>query len=276
MDDLQAANEKLKEERRRRGLPETGQRIRTISTEIQKIVGDVNKCWKHKDQDKPCPICEEEDKEATKRLMAKVQRQEEERRLEEDRRRQDLFDHPEKAMQGAGVGLRFLGRSFDNFESGGKYVAIARECAETPHDLVLWGISGSGKTHLAVSILREIVRRGGKALYVSVPELMLEIRDSFNPDGHYLRSSEAGIIDKYASVPVLILDDLGAEKTTDYSITTLYLIIDRRYREAMPTIITTNLSPGQIEKELGARIASRLAGMRIGEIKLPDYRKKRA
>jgi DNA replication protein DnaC len=73
----------------------------------------------------------------------------------------------------------------------------------------------------------------------------------------------------------LCLDDLGAEKTTEYAITTLYLIIDRRIRNEMQTIITTNLSLDEIEATLGARIASRLAEMKIIKINMPDYRKKR-
>ncbi len=270
MDDLLVANDRLKEIRRQQGLPETGQPTRMIST--TELAGDFDKCWKHRDQDRPCPICAEEEKEQVLFFQERAKIKEEERLQEEERKRQDLSDHPEAAMTKAGVGRRFLDRSFETFQGGQKYATMARECAENPHDLVMWGTPGSGKTHLAVSILREVVRRGGSALFVTVPELLLEIRNSFSRSEG---TAEDEIISRYCAVPLLILDDLGAEKTTEYSITTLYLIIDRRYREEMPTVVTTNLSPPQIEHELGARIASRLAGMRIGEIKLPDFRKRR-
>jgi DNA replication protein DnaC len=74
---------------------------------------------------------------------------------------------------------------------------------------------------------------------------------------------------------LLVLDDLGAEKTTEFAITTLYIIIDRRIRDAKRTIITTNLSLKEIEDKLDARIASRLSGMQNVKISMPDYRKKR-
>jgi len=73
----------------------------------------------------------------------------------------------------------------------------------------------------------------------------------------------------------LIIDDLGAEKSTEFSITTLYIILDRRIRELKTTIITTNLSMSQIEEHLGARIASRLSEMKNIKINMPDHRKRR-
>ena len=68
---------------------------------------------------------------------------------------------------------------------------------------------------------------------------------------------------------------MGAEKTTDWSITTLYIILDRRYRNNKPTLITTNLNLKEIENNLGSRIASRLSESLIVPINMLDFRKKR-
>jgi DNA replication protein DnaC len=77
--------------------------------------------------------------------------------------------------------------------------------------------------------------------------------------------------------PFLVLDDLGAEKDSEHALTTLYLIIDRRNRDELPTVVTTNYTPDEIESRLGARIASRLADMKtISLMKICDYRKRRA
>lgn len=108
-------------------------------------------------------------------------------------------------------------------------------------------------------------------LFVTVPELLLEIRKSFGKEDQ----DESKIVDKYSNVSLLILDDLGAEKCSEWAEATLYIIIDRRNRDEMMTIVTSNLSLPEIEQHLGARIASRLSDMKVINIKMPDYRKKR-
>ena len=129
---------------------------------------------------------------------------------------------------------------------------------------------GVGKTHLAAVIVREgifnlsprKIRQNSQweelmPYFVAVPELLLELRDSFNSD----QITERSIIDKYSRVPLLVLDDLGAEKSSDWTVQTVYTIIDRRYREDLPTIITSNLTLDQVAAQLDDRIASRIAGM---------------
>lgn len=136
-------------------------------------------------------------------------------------------------------------------------------------DIFLNGNTGTGKTHIAIGIYRE---SKVEAQFITAPELLLEIRSSFK-EGSVL--DEAVLVKQYASYPLLVLDDLGAEKTSEYSIATLYLILDRRIRYARQTIITSNLSTKEIEETLGARIASRIAGMENLRLNMPDYRKKR-
>ena len=106
-------------------------------------------------------------------------------------------------------------------------------------------------------------------LFISVPELLLEIRDTFQSN----EISEKAVIDKYSWVDVLILDDLGVEKTSDWVLQTLYTIMDRRYREELRTIITSNLDIEEIREKFDDRIASRIVGMcRICTLKGKDRR----
>jgi len=139
--------------------------------------------------------------------------------------------------------------------------------------LYLSGDRGTGKTHLAVALMREhlknvrIIDSGGSfridvksvPMFVSVPEMLLEIRQAYS-DG---KSSEKSIIDKYTDRSFLVMDDLGAEKTTEWSMQILYIIVDRRYREEKRTIITSNLTLDELAERLDDRVASRIAGMCI-------------
>ena len=146
------------------------------------------------------------------------------------------------------------------------------------------GGSGVGKTHFAVALMRhEILNLEPEQknyhkwdipsekmpLFVPVIELLLDIRNSYNNTS----ISEKTIIDKYTHVDLLVLDDLGAEKTTEWVLQALYTIIDRRSREEMRTIITSNLSLTELKNKLDNRIASRIAGLcDVQEIEGKDRR----
>lgn len=186
-------------------------------------------------------------------------------------------NNPEPILSSIGIGRRHIHCSFETYQGKEKVVDVCKAFIENPADMVLTGAPGTGKTHLAAAILRELVRESHirdreAARFVPVPELLAEIRACYRDGG----PDERDIMDRYSSLPYLVLDDLGAEKTTEWSITTLYLIIDRRYRDMRPTIVTTNLTLEQIAATLSERISSRLAGGKIVTLKGEDYRMKRA
>jgi DNA replication protein DnaC len=158
-----------------------------------------------------------------------------------------------------------------------------------PGSLLLSGKTGCGKTHLAIAIVKELLNRKvvnrDSTLFITAPELLLEIRDTFNKNSKAKSQSDDGwsyqvqtendVLDKYSQCELLLLDDLGAEKVSDFTIQSLYLVIDRRNREERPTIVTTNLSLEEIESLIDARMASRLSDMKVVKLTMPDYRKKR-
>jgi DNA replication protein DnaC len=157
--------------------------------------------------------------------------------------------------------------TFDTYLGNDKLVNRLKKSIDDGGDVVLRGNTGCGKTHLGVAMMRGEMEHD--ALFITVPDLLLKIRASFNGEG----TTEDAIIREYAEIPLLMLDDMGAEKSTEFSITTLYIILDRRIRDCRRTIITTNLSKEEIEKTFGARIASRLAGMENIKINMPDRRR---
>jgi DNA replication protein DnaC len=178
------------------------------------------------------------------------------------------------ALAYCGVSPKYLKCRFDNFTGGEKIINVLGTLAKTDDSIVLTGPTGCGKTHLAVALLAEYsCIDSTDPVFVTVPELLLKIRTCFGPKATL---TEEELINNYASCEVLVLDDLGAEKESEFVIVTLYLIIDRRNRYGRKTIITTNLSLSEIEEKLGARIASRLSEMKIIKINMPDYRKRRA
>lgn len=118
--------------------------------------------------------------------------------------------------------------------------------------LAVFGRYGTGKTHFAAAIVNGFVGLGVAARYAYVPDLLDELRASYRnkdeDEGYY------ELLDKLKRVTVLALDDLGVEKASDWADEQLDKIVDYRYREEKPTIITTNMNI----KDLSPRIADRL------------------
>lgn len=227
-----------------------------------------------------CTVCGYEYRQTTDGMCDDCRRQKEYK----DKLLQDQKEHPEHLFTNWGVPKKHIQSSFENYHGGDEVKKYLLEASKNNQDILLCGKTGCGKTHLAVSIIRGKIERATKpfseyysekkpAIFITVPELLFEIRQTFNAkDGD---ENEKCIVDRYSETSLLILDDLGAEKTTEWAESILYLIIDRRNRDEKWTIVTSNLTLPEIEQTLGARIASRLSDMKVINIKLPDYRKKR-
>jgi DNA replication protein DnaC len=149
-----------------------------------------------------------------------------------------------------------------DFTSAHRSLAAARLAAgrfveEYPLDktgLMFTGPIGTGKTHLAVGIIQELVRsKGVHSLFYDYRELLKEIQNSYNPS---VQATELEILRPVFEADVLVLDELGAVKPTEWVWDTVSHILNSRYNEKKTTIITTNfpnLPPGEL---LGSRGAS--------------------
>ena len=178
--------------------------------------------------------------------------------------------------------------------------AFARDYpVNTEHGLLLMGPAGVGKTHLAVAALKEIVQRGHDGLFYDYNELLKEIQHSYNPES---QTTEMDVLEPVLTVPLLMLDDLGASKPSAWALETVGNILNKRYNQNRLSLITTNfldeemLGPrgkersarvhtfpsGQtvragdetLAERIGQRVRSRLHEMcRTIHIAAPDYRR---
>jgi DNA replication protein DnaC len=131
--------------------------------------------------------------------------------------------------------------------------------------LLLTGSVGVGKTHLAVGIVQALVgEKGVHALFCDYRELLKRIQESYNPQ---VASTELQILTPIFEAEVLILDELGAQKPTDWVWDTVALILNTRYNDKRTTLITTNYpnAPAALARSADKVIREETLGDRIGE-----------
>ena len=143
--------------------------------------------------------------------------------------------------------------------------------------LLFLGPCGVGKTHLAVAAIRMLMmQKGTQCLFYDFRDLLKEIQDSYNPVSH---NSELKVLAPVYEAEVLVLDELGASKPTDWVRDTMTQIINTRYNDKKLTVFTTNYPDYQVLQEetlldrVGVRLRSRLYEMcKAIELKGEDYR----
>lgn len=156
---------------------------------------------------------------------------------------------------------------------------LVREYPAVDRGLLFMGTCGVGKTHLSVAILRSLFEKGVPCLFYEFGSLLKEIQNSYNPVS---QTSELKVLAPVFQAEVLVLDELGASKPTDWVRDTMMQIINTRYNDRKLTIFTTNYLDGRraeraeiLEDRIGVRLRSRLFEMcKTVQIEGEDYRKK--
>lgn len=156
---------------------------------------------------------------------------------------------------------------------------LAREYPAVDRGLLFMGTVGVGKTHLSVAILRGLIEKGIPCLFYEFGALLKAIQNSYNPIS---QTSELKVLAPVFEAEVLVLDELGASKPTDWVRDTMMQIINTRYNDRKLTIFTTNYLDGRrserdetLEDRIGVRLRSRLFEMcKTVQIEGDDYRKR--
>jgi DNA replication protein DnaC len=139
-----------------------------------------------------------------------------------------------------------------------EYLEDWEENREAGRGLYFCGGVGTGKTHLAVAVMNELIRRKRvPSLFVTVPELLDNLRETYNKPGRNLDEW----MDAVQNADFLVLDDLGSERPTEWVRERIFVIVNHRYREALPTVFTSNIGPKDLAEQLGERTASRVIAM---------------
>lgn len=185
------------------------------------------------------------------------------------RRYSECSLHNYYPVKGNGTQLRAFNYAF----------RLVREYPAVDRGLVFMGTCGVGKTHLSVAILRGLVEKGIPCLFYEFGTLLKEIQNSYNPIS---QTSELKVLAPVFEAEVLVLDELGASKPTDWVRDTMMQIINTRYNDRKLTIFTTNYLDGRrterdetLEDRIGVRLRSRLFEMcKTVQIEGEDYRKR--
>lgn len=170
-----------------------------------------------------------------------------------------------RMLASARIPSRFIGRTFDNFhaetEAQRHALTIARDYAESFRNhyargagLVLAGMPGTGKSHLAAAILQALML-AYDGCYMTCMDLIRSVRETWRRDSE---KSETQVLGYLQYLDLLVIDEVGVQYGTDGEQTVIFDVLDRRYREMRPTVILTNQDKDGFKGFVGERTFDRL------------------
>ena len=174
-------------------------------------------------------------------------------------------------IKSSGIGRLIEKQSFDNFslnfyegearELMEKNLAAAKDFAESfgadAKNLLLIGPTGTGKTHISTAIAKTLIEKGVEVIYDSAQNIVSAFEKDKFRSGYGAYEPEGA---KYLECELLILDDLGTEFISQFTVSCLYNLLNTRMNKGLATVISTNLSPAELSEKYEDRIYSRIVG----------------
>lgn len=172
------------------------------------------------------------------------------------------------ARLGTGIPKRYRGVSFERkpiadldpmvLQPVRQYIRRLDEHVEQGDGLWLFGDVGTGKTSLAMLVSKAALDAGHSVAIYSVPRLLAEIKETYDRDstGSYMQ-----LFRRLTSVDLLHLDDVGAERQTEWVLEQLYSIVNERWQDSRSIVLTTNQDLDALREQVGVRTVSRLSEM---------------
>ena len=190
-------------------------------------------------------------------------------------------DGPGRSRLGAIEPEMLRRMTFDNFDKRGNrptsdqmaslegaYKASVNFAADPDGWLTLLGGTGVGKTHLAIAIASEQMKKGRNVFFVPVPDLLDHLRFTYSPESTVTYDD---VLDEVKNAPLLVLDDLWRENTTPWAAEKLYQIVSHRYNSRAPTVITAAREFAQRDDPLASRVKDPSLSQLL-VIDAPDFR----
>ena len=196
---------------------------------------------------------------------------EQERQAQESRKQKRI----EALIEASGLSARNRRQTFERWEPKEERMRQIKQLVEAYKDLAIrgelekndglnslfmHGTCGAGKTHLACAVANAMIEAEKPVLLTTFGDLVQEIKSTFIKGS---KISEKDIIEKYRRAPMLIIDDLGKEKPTDWSASILFSILNHRYSDMKPTIITSNFAPEETINRIAPAEDDALCGRSI-------------
>ena len=126
---------------------------------------------------------------------------------------------------------------------------------ETGRSGILLGAPGTGKTTLAVGILKHVLEKGGTGLYTTLMDMLARIKATYGKDA---AESEQTVIQQLTSVDLLVVDEIGRSVDSSYETAQFFRLLDRRYRQVKPVILVTNMNTKDFSDFIGPSAVDRL------------------
>lgn len=193
-----------------------------------------------------------------------------EARVIEEQRRTEQEEHQRQArleqrLSMSGIPMRFRDRTFENFAAdtepkrhalqvATQFAAEFSDHAARGTTVIFSGKPGTGKSHLAIAAA-VCAMKSSTALYINALDLIRMVRDTWRRESEL---SEVAVLNDLTSVGLLVIDEIGVQYGTDGEQVILFDVLNRRYRDLMPTILLTNLGKAGMKEFLGERSFDRL------------------